>query len=205
MADPIEIGKRIKYARELKDITQEQLGNEIGLNKSTIQRYETGQVSKIKIPVLESIAKSLNVKPEWLALKSDDISTPQNIDNSPKNSDLGNKSIMAQNIKYYMDLNSVNQTEICNKLNLKTTTFSDWVNAKTYPQIDKIELLANYFGIEKSDLIEKHTKNNDNEKRLLLLARHLEKIPEDKRNRIIKNFEDTIDTYLDAMGIKKED
>ena len=33
-------------------------------------------------------------------------------------------------------------------------TFSDWINAKTYPRIDKIELLANYFGVLKSDLVE---------------------------------------------------
>lgn len=76
-------------------------------------------------------------------------------------SDLGNKNIMAQNIKYYMDLKGINQTEICNTLSLKANTFSDWVNAKTYPRIDKIEMLANYFGIEKSDLIEKHTENNE--------------------------------------------
>ena len=35
-------------------------------------------------------------------------------------------------------------------------TFSDWVNAKTYPRIDKIELMANYFGISKADLVEDH-------------------------------------------------
>jgi len=43
------------------------------------------------------------------------------------------------------------------------------------------------------------------ERKLKLLARHLEKIPEDTRNRLIKNFEDTVDTYLDAIGIPKED
>lgn len=70
-------------------------------------------------------------------------------------SDLGNKDIMAQNIRYYMSLYKVNQTEICNTLGIKMPTFSDWVNAKTYPRIDKIELMANYFGISKSDLVEK--------------------------------------------------
>lgn len=119
-------------------------------------------------------------------------------------SDLRNKSIMAQNIKHYMDLKGVTQTEVCSTLNIKANTFSDWVNAKTYPRIDKIELLANYFGVEKSDLIEKHTQYNDDERKLLLLARHLEKIPDDTRERLIKNFEDTVDTYLDALGIKKE-
>ena len=33
---------------------------------------------------------------------------------------------------------------------------SDWVNGKKFPRIDKIELLAQYFGIQKSDLIEAH-------------------------------------------------
>lgn len=70
MANPIEIGKRIKLAREIKGITQEQLGKEVGMNKSTIQRYETGQVSKIKLPVIESLAKCLDVNPDWLIEKS---------------------------------------------------------------------------------------------------------------------------------------
>lgn len=70
-------------------------------------------------------------------------------------STLGNKKIMAENIRRYMAINNVSQSDICKTLNIKMTTFSDWVNAKTYPRIDKIELLANYFGINKSDLVEK--------------------------------------------------
>lgn len=69
-------------------------------------------------------------------------------------SNLGNKQIIAKNIKKLMEVNNVSQTDICNALNFKPSTFSDWVNAKTYPRIDKIEMLANYFGVEKSDLIE---------------------------------------------------
>lgn len=72
-------------------------------------------------------------------------------------SNLGNKQIMAKNIRYYMDKHSITQTEICNILGIKMPTFSDWVNAKTYPRIDKIELMANYFGISKADLVEEHS------------------------------------------------
>ena len=79
-------------------------------------------------------------------------------------SDLGNKEIMAKNIKYYMSLCKVNQTEICNTLGIKMPTFSDWVNAKTYPRIDKIELMANYFGISKADLVEEHTPGKQHKK-----------------------------------------
>lgn len=68
---------------------------------------------------------------------------------------LGNKEIMAQNIRYYMEENNIRPTDICTTLKIPMPTFSDWINAKTYPRIDKIELMANFFGISKSDLVEK--------------------------------------------------
>lgn len=40
------------------------------------------------------------------------------------------------------------------------------------------------------------------EDKLRLLARHLDEIPEENRERIIKNFEDTIDLYLSVAGNK---
>lgn len=67
----ILIGRRIKQRREELGLTQEDLGNKLFLNKSTIQRYESGKVEKIKIPVLHAMAKALDVNPEWLALKTD--------------------------------------------------------------------------------------------------------------------------------------
>ena len=72
MNKKIEIGKRIKSARNEQGLTQEELGKRLKLNKSTIQRYESGAISSIKLPVLQAIAKQLNVNPDWLALKTDD-------------------------------------------------------------------------------------------------------------------------------------
>ena len=73
---------------------------------------------------------------------------------------LGNKKIMAKNIQYYMDLYNKTRNDICQDLGIKYTTFTDWIKANTYPRIDKIELMANYFNIEKSDLIEEHNKES---------------------------------------------
>lgn len=47
--------------------------------------------------------------------------------------------------------------------------------------------------------------STESSRKLKLLARHLNRIPEETRNRLLSNFEDTIDTYLDAMGIPRED
>ena len=70
-------------------------------------------------------------------------------------SDLGNKLVMAENIKYYMRKHDISRTELAKALGVKYTTLSEWINATAYPRIDKIELMANFFGISKSDLVEK--------------------------------------------------
>ena len=74
-------------------------------------------------------------------------------------SDLGNKEVFSKNLKYYMDKYQVDRVELSNKLNIPYNTFGDWYNAKVYPRIDKIEMLANHFNILKSDLTEIKAKN----------------------------------------------
>ena len=70
-------------------------------------------------------------------------------------SDLGNKEVFAKNLKYYMDKNGKDRNQICADLpQIAYTTLATWLQAKAYPRIDMIELLANYFGILKSDLVE---------------------------------------------------
>ena len=67
---------------------------------------------------------------------------------------LENKKIMADNIKRLMKNKGVDASTVCSDLNISMSTFSDWCNAKTYPRIDKIELLSNYFNVPKSELVE---------------------------------------------------
>ena len=69
-------------------------------------------------------------------------------------SDSRNKQIMASNIKRYMEMKGVTNQQLCDDLDFKYTTFMDWIKGVTYPRIGKVEAMANYFGCEKSDLIE---------------------------------------------------
>lgn len=74
---------------------------------------------------------------------------------------VANKEIMAKNIARLMKQKNVNATTICQALDIRPNTFSDWVHAKSYPRIDKIELMANYFGVSKSALVEEVTQVED--------------------------------------------
>ena len=104
-------------------------------------------------------------------------------------SDLGNKKIMAKNIQYYMDLHGKTRTDMCNALGVKYTTFTDWVKGNAYPRIDKIELMANYFGIEKSDLVE----NRENKKTDTLSLK-------DQKD-IARRLDDTLEALKNPDGL----
>ncbi|MGX7025830.1 helix-turn-helix domain-containing protein [Vagococcus hydrophili] len=69
-------------------------------------------------------------------------------------SDLGNKKIMAENIKKLMDSRGIDRKKLSDDLDISYTTVSDWINGKTYPRIDKIETMAEYFNVTKSQLVE---------------------------------------------------
>ena len=69
--DNISIGKRIEHARELRSLTMDELASRIGVAKSTIQRYEKGKITTIKLPVIDSIARELKVNPSWIIGKTD--------------------------------------------------------------------------------------------------------------------------------------
>lgn len=70
------------------------------------------------------------------------------------------RKILAKNLQYYLDKKGVDRNELCAALNLKYSTVSEWFQGNKYPRIDKIEMLANYFGVKKSDLIEKPVESN---------------------------------------------
>ena len=69
-------------------------------------------------------------------------------------SDLGNKEVMAKNLRYYIERSGKTQKDVAAAIDVPPSTFNAWLKAKKYPRIDKIEMLANYFNILKSDLIE---------------------------------------------------
>lgn len=62
--------------------------------------------------------------------------------------------IFAMNLKKYMAASGKNQKELAEVAGVSAPTFHDWIHGKKYPRIDRIEKLADYFGIEKSDLME---------------------------------------------------
>lgn len=64
------------------------------------------------------------------------------------------KEILSKNLKNLLERKGKTQTDMAKDLDLKESTVSSWINAVKYPRRDKIELLADYFGVMPSDITE---------------------------------------------------
>lgn len=69
------------------------------------------------------------------------------------------KQIFSDNLKYYLGRKGINQTIMSRDLNIPETTVSNWIKAETYPRPDKIQIMADYFNINRSDLTEQKPIN----------------------------------------------
>lgn len=68
---------------------------------------------------------------------------------------MNNKEVFSKNLYKQLELHDITRAELARKLGYPETTVSNWANAVSYPRIDKIQEMADFFGIMKSDLTEK--------------------------------------------------
>ena len=97
---------------------------------------------------------------------------------------LGNKAILSKNLRYYIEKSGKDRRELSEIWGFPYSTVTDWVNGKKYPRIDRIEIMADYFGILKSDLIEEKEKptaqGDELSQDMVNLIDCIKKLPEDK-------------------------
>lgn len=103
------------------------------------------------------------------------------------------RKTMVANIARQLELNNKTQREMCLALNFKENTVSDWMNAKTYPRIDKIEMMSNFFGCKKSNLIERLSEQSsgglaEQERKLLSDFRDLNEAGKDAAIKAVESF-----------------
>ena len=79
-----EIGTRLKESRANKGYTMQQVADLVGVDRSTVQRYEVGGIVVIKRPVVESICKALGVNSAWVFGESENREITEYTDRLPE-------------------------------------------------------------------------------------------------------------------------
>ena len=71
----MEMGERIKMLREQRGMTLEELGNKVGVGKSTVRKWETGAIANMRRDKIQKLADALGVSPGYLMGWDDAVST----------------------------------------------------------------------------------------------------------------------------------
>lgn len=100
----MEMGEKIKYLRTRQGMTLEELGNRVGVGKSTVRKWETGAIANMRRNKIASLAEALNVSPSYLMGWEDEI----NVDMDMRN----NSGTISNNIG--SDSNESNNTHTTN-------------------------------------------------------------------------------------------
>lgn len=67
--------------------------------------------------------------------------------------------IFSANLKRYLKRSGKTQKEVADALGIKPQTFNSWIMGVSVPRVNRIQMLSDYFGIEKSDLIDSAKDN----------------------------------------------
>ena len=107
---------------------------------------------------------------------------------------LGNKAVMSRNLRRLMAERRISAKELSRRLDFPYTTLLSWLKGDNYPRIDKIEAMAEFFGVLKSELIEEQIPEeikepamydglSENQKKLIEFA---QSVPEDKAEMVLR-------------------
>lgn len=127
--------------------SRKEICQETGVGYSTFTEWANGR--KYPRPEgMETIAKYFGVSVSELveAVEQPNIETTNKIE--------VDKKIVSRNINRLIHRCGKTRKEICKELGISYSTFTDWANGSNYPRPEGLEMLARYFGCDKSDLIE---------------------------------------------------
>jgi transcriptional regulator with XRE-family HTH domain len=74
--------------------------------------------------------------------------------NKSVKTDLGNKEVFSRNLLRLIKMSGKTQVEVAKYVKVSQGTISDWTKGRSYPRMDKLQLLSELFGVQKSDLVE---------------------------------------------------
>ncbi len=114
-------------------------------------------------------------------------------------SELGNKQIFSANLLYDLAQKDLQQKDLAKHLGVSNASVNDWIKMRTYPRMDKLQMTAEFLGVQMTDLCEPRNKVSvttnktisDKEQEILDL---FHKVPDEKKEFLLKMIQAAIDT-----------
>ena len=191
------------------NVTPYRVSKDTGIATATLSDWKNGR-STPKNDKLQKIADYFNVSLDWLTGNSD-YRNVQDLIKSESN-DNGYLAFSKR-----LNERGVTAYKVSKETGVTQSTLSDWKRGRSTPKTDNMKKIADYFGVsidylmtgkesnDENTSTEKDYAKNETERKLLVLCRKANDVSEEEREDIINLFENTIDLYLKAKGIKGDE
>ena len=131
--------------RQKLNLTKAELAEKIGVNASTITRWESGEVDNMTRKNIIKLANVLCISPMDLLEKGQDI---MSLTEEPKI-----RRTFAHNLSVYLALRNRSQKELAKHVGVSGTTVTNWVREYKMPRMDKIDKICQFLTINRDDLL----------------------------------------------------
>lgn len=136
--------ERLRYYLNKYDLTQTDLAHRLGVSTQSVTNWCKGAKSP-RMDKIDAMCKIFHCR------RSDLMEEPKEVDQ---------RKIFARNLNKYLEQYDKTQKEVADAIGVIPSTFNTWCLGIALPRMGKVQALADYFHINKSDLIEDKNDNN---------------------------------------------
>ncbi len=148
------VGKRIKNRRLELNMSVDELAKRLNKNRTTIYRYEKGDIENLPLDILEPLAEALDITPGYLMGWHDESK-----DNGPSTIE---EVTMGDVFKALRVGNNLSIQEFSSEIGISADYISKYETGKAQIPVNIINLVADFFGISISEIIDAHKIDSKN-------------------------------------------
>lgn len=166
----MQLNDRVSTLKDHLNMTTEDLSIKSGIPVGTINKILNGETPNPRLSTTAALANALDCTIDYLTGNQNNFSCQDEIDN-PINHNIA--LIIGMNISNLMASKNLNQAELSKILAVSESAVGKWVLGKSIPKMITLEKIAQYFNVQKSDLLNDRFGNSfaDNEFELIMLWR----------------------------------
>lgn len=184
----MEIKDIIRKRREELNLTYEQLGNMVGVGKSTVRKWETGMIENMRRDNIIALSKALNISPSVIMGWEDET-----------------ENTISERIKKGLEIRNMKQAELVEKTGIGKSSISTYISGAYEPKQKNIYKIAKALDVNEAWLMgldvpmerQQLTLNNNLSKKETTLLTNFNKLNETGKDEAIKRVEELtqIDKY----------
>ncbi|MCY7070305.1 MULTISPECIES: helix-turn-helix domain-containing protein [Streptococcus] len=138
--------EKLKKLRKEKGLTQQEVADFFGINQPVYQKWEGGN-RKPNYENLSMLACIFDVSIDFLLSEYSEISKERYLKFKKEKKEEEKQQVFSVRLKELRLQHGFSQEELAEKIGIKRNSYSDWENGKCKPNYEKLEKIADFFGV----------------------------------------------------------